>query len=100
MLGVGAGPLDEGGEYPVIDALGVGEAGRVDLANLAADGREFLRGAFARLPARVEGQPVEFVYAEQGGVVRVVAVLSDEVRLPEPGEFSCGRGFDVSHVQS
>ena len=100
VLGVGAGSFDEGGEHPVIDALGVGEAGRVDLANLAADSRKLLRGAFARLPARVEGQPVEFVYAEQGGVVRVVAVLGDEIRLPEPGEFSCGRGFFVGHVLS
>ena len=60
VLGVGAGALDESGEYRVVDALGAGEASWVDLADLAADGRELLRGAFARLPARVEGQPVEF----------------------------------------
>jgi len=84
----------------VIDPLGVGEPGRVDLQDLAADGRQLLRGAVARLPARVEGQPVELVDAEQRGVVRVVAVLSDEIRLTEPGEFSCGRGFVVGHVLS
>ena len=97
MLGVGAGAFDEGGEHPVVDALGAGEAGGVDLADLAADGRELLRGALARLPARVEGQPVEFLHAEQGGVVRVVAVLGGEVRLAEPREFSRGRGVGVSH---
>ena len=97
MLGVGAGSFDKGGEYPVVDALGGGEAGGVDLADLAADGRELLRGALARLPARVEGQPVEFLYAEQSGVVRVVAVLGGEVRLAEPRELSRGGHLGAGH---
>jgi hypothetical protein len=59
-----------------------------------------MRGAFARLLARVEGQSVEFVDAEERGVVRVVAVLSDEIRFAEPGEFGRGRGFVVCHVLS
>jgi hypothetical protein len=100
VLGVGAGSLDEGGEHLVIDALGAGEVGRVDLADLLADGRELLRGAFAGLAARVEGQSVEFIDAEQGGVVRIVAVLCNEIRLPEAGEFSRGRDVGAGHVLS
>ena len=96
MLGVGAGSFDEGGEYPVVDALVVSEAGGVDLAGRAADGRELLRGALARLPARVEGQLVEFSHAKQSGVVRVVAVLGGEIRLAEPREFS--RAVELPHV--
>ncbi len=98
MLGVGAGSFDEGGEHPVVDALGAGEASGVDLADLAADGRELLRGALARLPARIEGQPVEFRYAEQSRVVRVVAVLGGEIRLTEPREFGCGRKLSHASV--
>jgi hypothetical protein len=100
VLGVGAGSLDEGGEHLVIDALGAGEVGRVDLADLLADGRELLRGVFAGLAARVEGQSVEFIDAEQGGVVRIVAVLCNEIRLPEAGEFSRGRDVGAGHVLS
>ena len=100
VLGVGAGSFDQGGEYPVVDALGVGEASCVDLANLAADSRELLRGALACLPARVEGQPVEFGYAEQSGVVRVVAVLGGEIRFAEAREFSSRGTFGAGHVPS
>ena len=66
----------------------------------AADGPELARGTLAGLPARVAGQPVELVDAEQGGVVRVVAVLGGEVRLAEPAEFGCGRGVSAGHVLS
>ncbi len=72
------------------------QASGVELADLAADGRELLRGALARLPARVEGQPVELLDAEQSGVVRVVAVLGGEVRLAEPRKLSRGRRSAVS----
>jgi hypothetical protein len=100
VLGVGAGSFDQGGEHPVIDALRGGQAGRADLADLAADGREVLRGALAGLPARVAGQPVEFIDAEQGGVVRVVAVLGGEIRLAEPRDLGRGRGRGAGHVLS
>src|SRR6185437_6113155 len=98
VLGAGAGPFDQGGEYPVVDPLGGGEGGGVDRAGLAADRRELALGARAGLPARIEGQAVELVHAKQGGVVRVVAVLCGEVRLAEAREFSraVGRRHGVS----
>ena len=99
VLGVGPGALDQGRQHPVVEPLVSREVSLVDLAGLAADGREFLLSAFARLPARVEGQPVELLDAEQRGVVRVVAVLRGEVRLTEPGEV-CGGAGGIGHVPS
>ena len=100
VLGVGPGALGQGGEHQAIDALGVGETDRVDLAHAAADGREFPCRGLARLPARVEGQPVELGDAEERRVVRVVAVLGGEVRLAEPGELGRGRRESVGQVLS
>ena len=91
VLGVGPGALDQRGQHPLVDPLGVGEAGRVD--------RRSPGGRWPRAPAAARSlasrlgskeSPSNSVHPEQGGVVRVVAVLGGEVRLAEPGEL--GRG--------
>ena len=89
MLGVRA-PRAPGSQHAAVDALLV-EPGRVDVAHLLADAREFARGPLARGEARIDRERVEVGYAEQRGVVGVVAVLGREVLLAEPGELACGR---------
>ena len=93
VLGVGAGAFDQRGEHPVVDALGAGERRPVSISRtwrpMAASSCA-VRSLASRLGSK--DSPSNSVHAEQGGVVRVVAVLGGEVRLAEPREFSRGRG--------